>query len=147
VLALIALILFGVAVIVVAAVVLLRSAPAIRAREAQNPDPKRVESEVYEKLYGKRSGTVSAPSPVEPPPKADADSPRTHTPSDPRPADSPATPSAGLASMKARTFGWRRLREALARSRFSSTSPVPWTTRRERSVTTRADPSQERRGR
>jgi hypothetical protein len=104
VLALIALILFGVAVITVATVVLLRLVPAIRAREAQNHDPKRVESEVYEKLYGKRSGTVSAPVPVEPPPKADADSPRTHTPSDP-PADSPATPSAGLASMKARTFG------------------------------------------
>ena len=105
VLVLIALILFGVAAITVAAVVLVRSVPAIRAREAQNPDPKRVEREVYEKLYGKRSGTVSAPVPVELPPKADADSPRTHTPSDPRPADSPATPSAGLASMKARTFG------------------------------------------
>jgi hypothetical protein len=104
VLVLIALILFGVAAITVAAVVLVRSVPAIRAREAQNPDPKRVEREVYEKLYGKRSGTVSAPVPVEPPPRADADSPRTHTPSDP-PADSPATPSAGLASMKARTFG------------------------------------------
>lgn len=103
-LVLIALILFGVAAITVAAVVLVRSVPAIRAREAQNPDPKRVEREVYEKLYGKRSGTVSAPVPVEPPPRADADSPRTHTPSDP-PADSPATPSAGLASMKARTFG------------------------------------------
>jgi hypothetical protein len=105
VLALIALILSGVAVITVVALVLLRSVPAIGAREAQqNPDPKRVEREVYEKLYGKRSGTVSAPVPVEPPPRADADSPRTHTPSDP-PADSPATPSAGLASMKARTFG------------------------------------------
>ena len=104
-LVLIALILFGVAAITVAAVVLVRSVPAIRAREAQNPDPKRVEREVYEKLYGKRSGTVSAPLPVEPPPKADADRPRTHTPSDPAPADSPATPSAGLASMKARTFG------------------------------------------
>lgn len=103
-LVLIALILFGVAAITVAAVVLVRSVPAIRAREAQNPDPKRVEREVYEKLYGKRSGTVSAPVPVEPPPRADADSSRTHTPSDP-PADSPATPSAGLASMKARTFG------------------------------------------
>jgi len=100
VLALIALILSGVAVLTVPAVVLLRSARAIGAREAQNHDPKRVESEVYEKLYGKRSGTVSARLPVEPPPKADADRPRTHTPSDPAPADSPATPSAGLASMK-----------------------------------------------
>jgi Transposase len=43
-------------------------------------------SEVYEKLYGKRSGTVSAPLPVEPPPKADPDNPHAHTPSaDPRP--------------------------------------------------------------
>jgi len=103
VLALIALILSGVAVITVATVVLLRSARAIGAKEARYPDPKRAEAEVREKLYGKRSGTVSARLPVEPPPKADADSPRTHTPSDPAPADSPATPSAGLASMKAHT--------------------------------------------
>jgi hypothetical protein len=81
VLMLIALILFGIGVITVAAVLLLRSAPAIKAREARYPDPEQDEREVYEKLYGKRSGTVSAPSPVEPPPKADADSPLTHTPS------------------------------------------------------------------
>ena len=86
VLALIALILFGLAVLVVAAVLLLRSARAFEPREARypgrrSPDPKQGEREVYEKLYGKRSATVSTPSPVEAPPKADADSPRTHTPS------------------------------------------------------------------
>lgn len=86
---LIALILFGVAVIAViavAAVALLRSSQATEAREARYLDPERVEREVYEKLYGERAGTVSAPSPAEPPPKADADSPRAHPPSaDPRP--------------------------------------------------------------
>jgi hypothetical protein len=75
VLALIALILFGVGVIAVAAVLLLRSAPAIKARQARNSDRELAESEVYKKLYGKRSLTVSAPVPVEAPPKADPDSP------------------------------------------------------------------------
>ena len=96
---LIALILFGVAVIAVAAVVLLRSMQATAPREARYPDQERgereayeklygersgpvaarypdqepVEREVYEKLYGKRSGTVSAPLPVEPPRKANAE--------------------------------------------------------------------------
>jgi hypothetical protein len=74
VLALIALILFGVGLIAVAAVLLLRSAPAIKARQARNSDPELAESEVYKKLYGKRSLTVSAPLPVEAPPKADPDS-------------------------------------------------------------------------
>ena len=77
---LIALILLGVAVIAIAAVLLLRLAPAIKAREARYPDPEQVESEVYDKLYGKRSGTASAPLPAEPPPKADPDSPNAHTP-------------------------------------------------------------------
>jgi hypothetical protein len=82
-LALIALILFGIAVITVATVVLLRPARATVPRESRYPDPERAETEreVYEKLYGKRSATVSAPLPVEPPPKTDADSPRTHKPS------------------------------------------------------------------
>ena len=62
-LALIALILFGVGVIAVAAVLLLRFAPAIKARQARNSDPELAESEVYKKLYGKRSLTVSAPLP------------------------------------------------------------------------------------
>lgn len=74
-LALIALILFGIAVITVAAVVLLRPARAAIARESRYPDPEQAEREVYEKLYGKRSATVSAPSPVGLPHKADADSP------------------------------------------------------------------------
>jgi hypothetical protein len=87
VLALIALILFGVAVLTVAAVVLLRPTRAVGAREARYPDQGLVEREVYEKLYGERSRTVSAPLSVEPPtkadaePKADADSSPTRTPS------------------------------------------------------------------
>ncbi len=73
---LIALILFGVAVMAVAAVVLVRSRRATKARETRNLDPERVEGEVYERLYGKRSMTVSAPVPVERPPEADVDSPK-----------------------------------------------------------------------
>jgi hypothetical protein len=85
VLTLIALILFGVGVIAVAAVLLLRSAPAIKARQARNSDRELAESEVYKKLYGKRSLTVSAPVPVEAPPKADPDSPRSQPSADPPP--------------------------------------------------------------
>lgn len=84
-LTLIALILFGVGVIAVAAVLLLRSAPAIKARQARNSDRELAESEVYKKLYGKRSLTVSAPVPVEAPPKADPDSPRSQPSADPPP--------------------------------------------------------------
>jgi hypothetical protein len=91
-LALIALILFGVAVVAVAAVLLLRPSRTTEPREtrfpgrqSRYPDQEQGEREVYEKLYGKRSGTVSAPIPVEPPPKANTDSRCTHTPSaDPR---------------------------------------------------------------
>jgi len=67
---LIALILFGVAVIAVAAVAavaLLRSSRATKATETRNLDPERVEREVYEELYGKRPRTVSAPLPAKPP--------------------------------------------------------------------------------
>jgi hypothetical protein len=85
VLALIALIFVGVAVIVVSAVLLLRPARVTESRGPRHPqrsrDLEQGEREVYEKLYGKRSATVSAPWPVEPVPKADAGSPRTHTPS------------------------------------------------------------------
>jgi hypothetical protein len=90
VLALVALILFGVAVITVAAVLLLRPSLMNEPRELRfpgrrSPDPEQGEREVYEKLYGKRSGTVSAPLPVESPPNADVDNRRTHTPTaDPR---------------------------------------------------------------
>jgi hypothetical protein len=80
---LIALILFGVAVIVVAAV-LLRSSRATEVRETRNLDPERVEREVYEKLYGKRPGTGSAPLPAKPPLK----DPRPRTQRRPRPRDS-----------------------------------------------------------
>jgi hypothetical protein len=64
---LIALLLIGVAVVAVVAVALLRSSRATEGRETRNLDPERVENEVYEKLYGKRSGTVSAPLPPKPP--------------------------------------------------------------------------------
>jgi hypothetical protein len=86
VLVLIALILFGVGVIAVAGtVLLLRSAPAIKARQARNSDSELAESEVYKKLYGKRSLTVSAPMPVEAPPKADPGHPGSQPSADPRP--------------------------------------------------------------
>ena len=68
-LVLIALILLGVGVIAVAGtVLLLRSAPTIKSRLARHSDSELTESEVYKKLYGKRSLTVSAPLPVEAPP-------------------------------------------------------------------------------
>jgi hypothetical protein len=69
----------------VAAVLLLRSAPAFKARQTRNFDPELAESEVYKKLYGKRSLTVSAPLPVEAPPKADPDGTRSQPSADPRP--------------------------------------------------------------
>lgn len=87
--ALIVLILFGVGVIAVATVLLLRSAPAIKARQAGNSNPELAESEVYEKLYGKRSLTVSAPVPVEEPPKADPGRPGTQPSADLRPRTHP----------------------------------------------------------
>ena len=89
VLALIALILFGVAIFAVAAVLLLRSTQAFESREARGRRPRHPEEderEVYEKLYGRRSATVSAPSPAEAPPKADPNSPQAHGSSaEPRP--------------------------------------------------------------
>jgi hypothetical protein len=86
VLVLIALILFGVGVIAAAGtVLLLRSPPTIKARQARYFDPELAESEVNKKLYGKRSLTVSAPLPVETPAKADPDSPRSQASADPRP--------------------------------------------------------------
>ena len=85
-LALIALILFGVGVIAVGAtLLLLRTSPTIRARQSRNSDRELAESEVYKKLYGKRSLTVSAPLPIEAPPKADPDSPRSQPSADPPP--------------------------------------------------------------
>ena len=87
---------FAIAVIALAAMALRRSSRATEPKEARNLDPERVEAEVYEKLYGKRSGTVSAPLPVEPPPKTDPDS--AHTTSADPPAGSPATPRVETAS-------------------------------------------------
>jgi hypothetical protein len=74
VLVLIALILFGVALIALASVVLLGPRRAAEARKAPDLYPAGSEREVYEKLYGKRSTTVSAPVPVERRPEADVDS-------------------------------------------------------------------------
>jgi hypothetical protein len=76
VLVLIGLILLGVAVIAVAAVVVLRPRQAGEAREAGDLYPEGSERAVYERLYGKRSMTVSAPVPVKRPPEADVDSPQ-----------------------------------------------------------------------
>jgi hypothetical protein len=73
VLMLIVLIVFGVAVIALASVVLLRPRQATEARKVRDLLSERGEREVYEKLYGKRSTTVSAPVPVERPPEADVD--------------------------------------------------------------------------
>lgn len=89
---LIALLFFAVAVVAIAAVALLRSSRATEARETRNLDPEQVEREVYEKLYGKRSGTVSTGLPAKPPPR----DPRPRTErrsrrqdSDPKPLSSP----------------------------------------------------------
>jgi hypothetical protein len=73
---LIVLILFGVAVIALSVAVLLRSRQATEARKVRDLDSESGEKEVYEKLYGKRSTTVSAPVPVERRPEGDVDSPR-----------------------------------------------------------------------
>ena len=75
-LVLIGLILFGVAVIAVS-VVVLRPRQAGKARKVEDLYPEGSERRVYERLYGKRSMTVSAPVPVKRPPEADVDSPET----------------------------------------------------------------------
>jgi hypothetical protein len=75
VLVLIGLILLGVAVIALASVVVLRPRQAGGARKVPDLYPEGSEREVYERLYGKRSTTVSAPVPVKRPPEADVDSP------------------------------------------------------------------------
>jgi hypothetical protein len=76
VLVLIGLILLGVAVFALACVLVLRSRQAGEARKVQDLYPEGSERAVYERLYGKRSMTVSAPVPVERPPEDDVDSPQ-----------------------------------------------------------------------
>ncbi len=76
VLVMIGLILLGAAVIALACLVLLRPRQAGEARKVQDLYPEGSERAVYEKLYGKRSMTVSAPVPVQRPPEADVDSPQ-----------------------------------------------------------------------
>lgn len=64
-LVLIGLILLGVAVIAVGSVVVLRRRHPGEARKVADFYPQGSEREVYERLYGKRSMTVSAPVPIE----------------------------------------------------------------------------------
>jgi beta-lactamase regulating signal transducer with metallopeptidase domain len=66
---LIGLILLGVAVIALASVVVLRPRQAGKARKVGDLYPEGSERAVYERLYGKRSMTVSAPVPVKGPPE------------------------------------------------------------------------------
>ena len=68
VLALIAIVFVGVAILVVATVVLLRS--ATEPRQVRYPDPEREDRDVHEKLSGERSGTVSPPLPAASGPEA-----------------------------------------------------------------------------
>jgi hypothetical protein len=75
VLILILLILVGVIVIGLS-VAVLRPRQAPQARKGRDLDLEEGESEVYERLYGKRSTTVSAAVPVERPPEADVDGPQ-----------------------------------------------------------------------
>ena len=76
VLVLIGLILLVVVVIALASVVVLRPRQAGKARKVPDLYPAGSERAVYERLYGKRSTTVSAPVPVKRPPGADVDSPQ-----------------------------------------------------------------------
>jgi beta-lactamase regulating signal transducer with metallopeptidase domain len=76
VLVLIGLILLGVSVFAVASVVVLRQRQAGEARKVQDLYPEGSERAVRERLYGKRSITVSAPVRVERPPEGDVDSPQ-----------------------------------------------------------------------
>ncbi|HEY6771087.1 MAG TPA: hypothetical protein VI035_01415 [Solirubrobacterales bacterium] len=72
-LVLIGLILFGVAVIALASVLLLRPRKLGEARKVEDLYPEGSERQVYERLYGKRSMTVSAAVPIERPPEADGE--------------------------------------------------------------------------
>ena len=62
---LIGLILLGVAVIALALVMILRPRQPGHARKAEELYAEGSERQVYERLYGKRSMTVSAPVPIE----------------------------------------------------------------------------------
>lgn len=86
-----AIILLGVVVLVVAGPALLRSrqSPVSKTRDV---DPREVEREVYEKLYGQRSAAVSGAVPLNPSPEARADDARALSPSVPSDG-SPLPPS------------------------------------------------------
>jgi len=72
VLTLIVLILVGVGLIAMSLAMLRRRQSA----EGQKAQSEGSEKEVYDRIYGKRSLTVSAPVPIEPQPEADGDTPR-----------------------------------------------------------------------
>ena len=73
-------ILFGVVVLAVAGLALLRSRQS-PVRKVRDVDPRGVEQEIYEKLYGKRSAAVSAAVPLKPSPEAQTDDSRAQGPS------------------------------------------------------------------
>lgn len=73
-------ILLGALVVSLVALVWLRPTWGTKPAASERVDPTVVEREVYEKLYGKRSTTVSAPAPHEPSPGAQADVPNGKTP-------------------------------------------------------------------
>lgn len=61
---------------VLASVMVLRPRQPREARKAQDLYPEGSERAVYERLYGKRSMTVSAPVPLKRTPESDPDSPQ-----------------------------------------------------------------------
>ena len=69
-------ILLGGLVIALVALLRLRPSSGTEPMASEGVDPAVVEREVYEKLYGKRSTTVSAPGPRKPSPGAQADGSR-----------------------------------------------------------------------
>ena len=73
-------ILVGALIVFLVALVWLRPTWGTKPAASERVDPTVVEREVYEKLYGKRSTTVSAPAPHEPSPGAQADVPNGKTP-------------------------------------------------------------------
>lgn len=72
-------ILLGALVVSLVALVWVRPTWGTKPAASKRVDPAVVEREVYEKLYGKRSTTVSAPAPHEPSPGAQADVPNGKT--------------------------------------------------------------------
>jgi hypothetical protein len=80
----VAVILLGVLAVVLVTLLWLRPSVGTKGAAIERVDPTSVEREVYEKLYGTRSTTVSAPAPHEASPGAQANTPRRETPSSKR---------------------------------------------------------------